>query len=430
MALNLLTYLASMRTLTLVLALLVTAAPAEAAARLTYHLQNRPTPIGWGADAFPLPIHIGRSAAQNLPTGEALILAAFRSWENVEGSRVAFRHAGMTDAVAGRDGVNIVTVNNTLNDVSGFLAFTTTWFNDTTGELQEVDIQIDANAVKEGVSLPTLVQHEIGHLLGFDHSGIVSSVMYPWVGATELAGLDSDDLVALAKVYPDGLGKRGRSAVRGEVRMPEGAAFGAQVVAVDRHGSPVSSTLSDADGGFEISGLPAGTYLLYAEPLDGPVEARNLSGIWRAGVTTGFRTEFLQPVEVVEDQDQRIDLMLNTIPSDLNPRWIGAFAPDSSEIRLESTPVAISAGSTMAVAVGGDGFYSGFTTFEILSPSFQRVSEFSYGSNYTWATFRVAPDATPGSVVIVAKNGEVGAALTGALRVLGRQGGRGRAVGR
>lgn len=418
-----------MRIAPLAILVLLAAAPVEAAARLTYQLQNKPTPIGWDANAFPIPIQIGRSAAQNLPTGESLILAAFETWEAAEGSRVAFRHDGMTDAGAGKDGANVVTINDTLFATSGFLAFTTTWFDDKTGILQEVDIQIDSSAIKEGVAVPTLIQHEIGHLLGFDHSGIVSSVMYPWVGAVELAGLESDDLVALAAAYPDGAGKRGRAGIRGEVRMSEGAAFGAQVVAVDRNGAPLASTLSAADGSFALAGLPAGTYRVYAEPLDGPVQASDLSGIWRTGVRTDFRTEFVQTVELSIDEDRRLDMNLTTHSNNLNPKWIGAFAPDANEIRLNSTAVAVNAGNTMAVAVGGDGFVSGLTTFEVLGSGFTRVSEFSYGTNYAWATFQIAPDTPPGSVVILARNGGVEAALTGALRVLAPKG-RGRAVRR
>ena len=406
-----------MRSATLLLITLLAAADAQAAARLVYNLQGRPTPIVWPADAFPLSVATGRSAAQNLATGQALIEGAFDAWEGVEGSRVAFRHSGLTDAAAGRDGVNLVTIMDGLFAESGFLAFTTTWFDQSSGVMQEADIQIDSSAVKDGVGIRTLVQHEIGHLLGLDHSGIVSSVMFPWIGPEDFDGLDSDDAIALMQIYPDGVGKGGRSAIRGHVRMPSGGVFGAQVVAVDDNGVPVASTLSASDGSFALGDLPAGHYRLYAEPMDGPVETRNLSGIWR-DVETGFRPAFASDVTLAAGASlDGVSIEVTNLPDTLNPRWIGAFAPGAAEIRLSSTVLAIRAGSTIAVAVGGDGVVGGMTQFEVLNPGFARASDFQYGPNYVWATFRVDPAAPAGSVVILARNGADTAPLTGALRV-------------
>ena len=406
-----------MRSAILVFATLLVSLDVQAASRLVYNLQNRPTPIAWPVDAFPLSVATGRSAAQNLATGQALIEGAFDAWEGVSGSRVSFRHAGITDAKAGRDGVNLVTVNDTLFAESGFLAFTTTWFDQTSGVMQEADIQIDSSAVKDGVGIRTLVQHEIGHLLGLDHSGVVASVMYPWIGPEDLSGLDSDDRIALMQIYPDGSGKTGRSAVRGSVRLPGGGVFGAQVVAVDTNGIPVASTLTSADGSFELGNLPAGNYRLYAEPMDGPVETKNLSGIWR-DVNVGFRPGFAAAIDIAPGATiDGVSIDVTNLPDELNPRWIGAFAPGASEIRLSSTVLAVRAGTTIAVAVGGDGVVSGMTQFEVLNPGFTRISEFQYGPNYLWATFRIDPAAPAGAVVILAKNGGDTAPLTGALRV-------------
>jgi hypothetical protein len=108
---------------------------------------------------------------------------------------------------------------------------------------------------------------------------------------------------------------------------------------------------------------------------------------------------------------------VNEFPETLNPRWIGAFTPGASEIRLSSTLLSTKQGATVAIAVGGDGFVSGTTQIDVLNPGFTRVSEFAYGPNYVWATFRVSPAAPMGSVVILARNGSDVAPLTGALRV-------------
>jgi hypothetical protein len=80
-------------------------------------------------------------------------------------------------------------------------------------------------------------------------------------------------------------------------------------------------------------------------------------------------------------------------------------------------PVSVRAGQTLKLAVGGDGFVSGMTTFEIPNPGFRRTSDFTWSANYVCATFVVAPDAPPGSAVILVKSGNESAALTGAVRV-------------
>jgi len=66
------------------------------------------------------------------------------------------------------------------------------------------------------------------------------------------------------------------------------------------------------------------------------------------------------------------------------------------------------------------------TTFEIPNPAIRRMTDFSYGSNYVYATFSVSPTMPPGSVAVLVKSGNDTAALTGALRVVATS--RGRAV--
>ena len=114
----------------------------------------------------------------------------------------------------------------------------------------------------------------------------------------------------------------------------------------------------------------------------------------------------------------------------VNPKWVGVSASGSSDFKLVSTSALVKAGQTMALAVGGDGIVGGMTTFEVLSPSIKRVSDFRYSSNYVFANYEIAADAPAGAAVIMVASGNQSAALTGALRVQGTGGGRGRAVRR
>ena len=412
-----------MRTLLAVFLCIVISLPAAGSAQLTFLIEGQPTRIAWPASAFPISYSVATSAAQKIPNAEAVIARSFKSWSDTPGSVVKFQTAGVAPLQAGKDGVNSISVNDELFSAAGFLAFTTTWFDDN-GVIQESDIQVDGSILADTPKLEGLIEHEIGHLLGLDHSAVISSTMYPFVASNGLSGLDSDDSVAIASMYraPDFASTRG--VFRGTVSGSTGPLFGAQVVAVNEHGTPVSSGLTGRDGSFEISGVPAGNYRLYVEPLDGPVDPRNLSGVWREASAGEFRTEFLRPTETIAMQSgatlDGLEIRSAGL-SAINPKWIGTFPAGTRDVQLGSTVSTVRAGETISIAVGGDGFVGGLTEFEILNDGFTRVSDIGYGPNYAWATYQIAPNTPSGSLVIVARNGDDTATLTGGLRVLSPQ---------
>jgi matrixin/carboxypeptidase family protein len=404
----------------LALALLALAAtPAMAAVRLTYQLNGAAVPVAWSSAAFPIRYAIDRRVATAFPLGTAIIDRAFGEWTAVADANITFQSSGIVDgARAGKDGQNSVTFADDLFKDQNFLAMTTNWYDDA-GHMIEADIQIDPSVPGAGYNLQLLVEHEVGHLLGLDHSAVLSSVMYPFVGRGGLTALDSDDRVAIASLYPRGDPAAVGATLTGRVTGDNGGIFAAQVVALNENGEPVATALSDQQGQFVIEGVPAGTYRLYAEPLDGPVEVRNLSGIYRTAKVWSFPTEFANggPLRV-EPGKLYGNLLVNSVGSiKLNPKWIGSSAPTSSDLSLSAAPVMVPSGQTLSIAVGGDGFVGGMTTFDIPNPGFRRTSNFSYGGNYVSAVFNVAPNAPPGSVTVLVKSGNESAALTGALRV-------------
>jgi hypothetical protein len=392
-------------------------APAFAAVRLTYQLNGAAVPVAWPASAFPLRYVIDQRVATAFPPG--VIDRAFDAWTEVEGARVTFQPAGVISTRPGKDGQNSVTFVDDLFAGQNFLALTTNWYDDT-GHTTEADIQIDPSVVANRYNLQLLVEHEVGHLLGLDHSGVLSSVMYPFVGRGNSAPLDSDDIVGIGTLYPRTDPTSTTATLSGRVMGDNGGIYAAQVVALNDNGEPVASALTNSNGEFEITGVPAGTYRLYAEPLDGPVDVRNLSGMWQMAKTYSFPTEFFDggPLRVKAGGIYG-NLILNSAGSTkLNPKFIGAFAPGTNSLSLDATPLTVMAGQTIAIAVAGDGFIGGMTTFDIPNPGFQRKSEFAYSGNYVYATFAIAPNAPPGSVSVLVKNGNEMATLTGGLRVI------------
>ncbi len=413
-----------MRPLRLLFPLLI-ALPAFAATRLTYWTNGAPVPVAW--KTFPIDYVIDRRVAEAMPNGVAQVERAVNEWTTVDDAQISFRDLGVRDVAAGQDGQNSITLVDDLFANQRFIATTTSWNDERDGHIIEADIQIDPLAIKNGYNLAQLIEHETGHLLGLDHSAVLSSVMYPYVGTGGVSTLDSDDRVAVATIYPKP-NASGGATLQGRVTGDDGGIFAAQVVALNDLGEPVATALTERDGTFILQGVPSGNYRVYAEPLDGPVNVQNLSGAWRTAKVTSFPTEFAGG-GTLRVEAGRIYGNINVNGAGvvrLNPKWVGATGSGMTTVALGAMPVVLHAGQTVTIAVGGDGFLSGVTTFDIPNPGFHRISDFTWSSNYVAATFRLDLDTAPGSVVILAKSGNESAALTGALRIEPKA--RGRAV--
>ena len=394
------------------------AAPGFGAARLTYYNSGVQIPVAWPDSSFPIRYAIDRRVVQAIPQAAAMLDQAAKDWSAIPNTNLGFQSLGIVDgATAGKDGRNTVTMAGDLFADQKFIAVTTNWYDDN-GRIIEADTQIDPMAVSGGYNVQQLIEHEMGHLLGLDHSAVLSSVMYPYVGTSDAAGLDSDDRVAIASAYAKVKPAAGAT-LEGRVYGDEGGIFAAQVVAVNDQGAPVATALSDKNGNFTLTGIPSGTYRIYAEPLDGPVNVQNLAGFWQSAKVTSFPTQFAGGGEFrVEDGHVYGNINVNGSGSvRLNPKWIGAWAAGSDNVSLQAMPAMLHAGTTLTLGVGGDGFTSGMTTFDVPNAGFHRISDFKWASNYVSATFQIDPSTPAGSLVVMVKSGNETAALTGALRI-------------
>ena len=409
-----------LRTLAALLGLLLSI-PAFAATRLTYDIQGTPTPLEWAPTSFPLPYELDRRIVQVNANAPAVIDRAFSSWTAIPGANVQFEPRGVTDVIADVSaGRVVVSLADDLFRGQGALAITTYTFDNTSGHLTDADIMVDPSLLSGQFNLQMAMEHEIGHVLGLDHSGVISAVMYPYVSnARTPATFDSDDRIAIALAYPKDDPTLTGATLTGRVMGDNGGIFGAQVVAVNERGEPVATELTSANGDFTLGGIPPGRYRLYAEPLDGPVDANSLRGTWR-NIRANFPTQFFgdRPITVESGRVYGNLVVSANGSAQLNPRWIGASASTSNSISLGSTPAIVKPGDTIRLAVGGDGFTSGMTEFDVLNPAFRRVSNYQWSANYVTADFVVEPDAITGSAVVLVKSGNETATLTGALEVI------------
>jgi hypothetical protein len=396
------------------------AVPAFSAARLTYQIRNTEVQVAWPQASFPLRYEIDRRVIAASPDASANIDRAFAQWAAAVDTNVSFANAGVGDKLtAGKDGRNTISIADELFSGQRYIALTTNWYDDD-GTMREGDIQLDPSTLNGTYNLQQVVAHEIGHVLGLDHSAVISSVMYPYVAKGVATALDSDDRLAITSIYPKPELSVQGATLRGRVTGDNGGIFAAQVVAVSATGEPVATGLTNAQGEFTIESVPAGRYRLYAEPLDGPVDVRNLSGYWQQAKLVSFPTQFAEGAIDVQGGMIYGNLSVTTNGSArLNPRWIGSAKAGSSDMSLAASAVSLRAGQQVSIGVGGDGFTSGMTTFEVLNPGFRRISDFRYASNYAAATFEIAPDTASGSAVILVRSGNETATLTGALRIEG-----------
>jgi len=164
----------------------------------------------------------------------------------------------------------------------GVVAVTPIWFNGS-GVITDADVIFNGRDWSFTTSgqpgrfdVQDVAAHELGHLLGLDHSPHCAATMYPYVDTTIILhrSLSTDDEGGMRHAYPS----QAHSTITGVVRRMGGSAVaGAHVVARTPDGMPRGATLSAANGDFAIRGLEPGSYEVYAAPLDGPVVVGNLS---------------------------------------------------------------------------------------------------------------------------------------------------------
>jgi hypothetical protein len=393
--------------------------PVAAATRMTFDIHGAATPIAWVGSAFPLHYDIDSRVTRLNANAASMVDRAFAAWSSLPDADIRFQSEGVVaNAVTQGEGIS-VTIADDLLSGQGAMALTVYTYDTTNGHMLDADIRVDPTLFDGSVNAQAALEHEVGHTLGLDHSPVLSSVMYPYVGPeSSPVDLDVDDIISISTIYPKSDPTLRGATMTGRVMGDNGGIFAAQVVVVNELGQLVASSLTNAAGEFTLMAIPEGRYRLYAEPLDGPVLVGTMQGTWREANLKPFPTEFYGSTVDVRAGQVYGNLVVNTAgPVQLNPRTIGASEANVNQVSLSSMPVFVRPGQTVRLTVGGDGFISGMTQFEILDPSFRRTSDFEWWDGSVSATYTVDANAPSASSVILVRTGNESATLTGALKV-------------
>ncbi|QDV08936.1 IPT/TIG domain protein [Planctomycetes bacterium Poly30] len=268
-----------------------------------------------------------------------------RDWQSNDIHLVVFDETGSSGYFAGASGIVAITPVTFFTDgriIDADVVFNgKNFYFTTSGETAKFDIQ-------------DVASHELGHLLGLDHSGVCGATMYPYVDPKVILhrSLAIDDQNGMRDIYPESSFAR----INGRVTRGDGSGIaGAHVVALDPSGRLAGASLASASGNYSLEGLQPGTFSLYADPLDQPVSSANLGG--GQAVQTDFGTTSLGTVTVGGGQTR--DLGTRTALADVAVA-LGRISDDY--------PIRIVQGRTVNRTIRGSGLVAG-STLECSDPT-------------------------------------------------------------
>ena len=245
------------------------------------------------------------------------IQTALTVWNSVPTANIRFKSLKLTEkGHSGDDLLNVIVIASSAADLSvvgatgtstGALAVTDNRFvvedGDfngvavTKGTIFDSDIVINPNylfstdGTTNSTDFQSVMTHELGHLLGSNHSAILGATMYPFAGPAQRV-LSADDVAYATAVYP----AKGTAVgtLTGKVTQSDGttAVKTPIITFLDQSSGSMIGTLGAPDGSYSVL-APAGNYIMYAEPFNAFVSPINFYFLDATQVSTGYLPTFL-----------------------------------------------------------------------------------------------------------------------------------------
>jgi hypothetical protein len=342
------------------------------------------------------------------------------------------------------DGISLITVADTPENRSVFntsdrTGRTRVFYDPAAGTIMEADVvinpaaQFSTDGTPGTYDLEATLTHEIGHLLGLEHSSEVGAAMQPRQGTNGLyeqaavssRTLSDDDRAGVHALYG---AHENYGVIAGTITDAQGApSQGTHVWAEDATtGRVVAGNTTFANGSYRIEGLPPGHYRLVSE--HGSEGAEDAENDFAQGAYAGLRdsqgalstAELHNQLNIAAGEIVQQNISLQQGSTTLRPQVFG------SNGHLSTVAVPISQGKRYTIFVGGRGVDEiNGSGISVTSP-FIKVNPASLtlqsGVNYQYPIIsfdlEVAPEALLGdySLRLESKTGEV-AYISGGLTI-------------
>ncbi|HEU5237365.1 MAG TPA: matrixin family metalloprotease [Pyrinomonadaceae bacterium] len=347
------------------------------------------------------------------------------------------------------DRINLITVSDQNSASFGTTdnPGRTRTFYDSGGAIVEADIALNPNVAFSSDGTPgtydleSTFTHEVGHLLGLEHSAVLGATMQPRQAMNGLFNLPAftqrtlseDDIAGARTLYGS---RAGTGSIFGRLISNSFAGqshpiFGGHVFAEDAlTGRVVAGNVTLASGSYRIDALPPGRYHIIGQTLDGLIEADEIAtanGSYAGLFDTAppFRTQIAvrstsQVIPIVAGSARSLGFFVSSNPAPgLKPRLIGMNG------ELSTVALPLSAGKTFTVYIAGEGIDEiPFGGVSSTSPFIRVIADSlaaeEFDTPYPVISFEitVAPDIPPGeySLLLQSSEGEL-AYLVGALTI-------------
>ncbi|HEV7844150.1 MAG TPA: matrixin family metalloprotease, partial [Pyrinomonadaceae bacterium] len=316
------------------------------------------TQVRWATNTITIALSSSLSLPQaNIKAGSDVVGAARRAlarWAEVANLRFIITTSDLQSVSAPGtrgDGVSLITVAHMAENVAPFsgagaeMPGRTRIFSTVGGSITEADIVLNpgqpfsTDGTNGTYDLEATFTHEVGHLLGLEHSAVLGATMQPRQGRNGIYDLSSsaprtlaeDDRAGVRAIYGARLGAGVRGSISGTISFSSGApVFGANVWAEETATGRVNAgNITLANGSYHIAGLLPGNYRVFAQSLGGPVSASEIAS--QRGAYAGlllnqqsqFRTEEIGSVRVTAGATVALNAQLSGSPALLNPSFIG-----------------------------------------------------------------------------------------------------------